>query len=241
MAANGPRIEGYCYSEGPTTGAGAALVANSTLSVTEQAHSGSPFYARPASPELFTTQLTTLNTGLDAQSPGGGTYSIAYDASTQRVTISADVSFRPAMPGAMATWLGFTQDLSSGWATSWEAESAPAGICEPLAVTAEPAEDAARVDLSEYRHGRSVATVWGNHQVHRVRVLFGRSTTLAQIRAGYLTTGRVRLWQCGEASAYDATTPGGYVDGYVVAASDPAEDGDVGELWTLDLVVAVTR
>jgi len=60
------------------------------------------------------------------------------------------------------------------------------------------------------------------------------------VQAGYVTTGRVRLWQnVLDAAAYSPTHPGGYVDGWVVAANDPTEDGDTGSLWTLSMVLAV--
>jgi len=248
MAANGPRVMAYAYSEGPVGGQGlstAALVAMSTLAVTEQGTPGTTTYARPLAPELFETQLATWAASLSAaptQGAPSGTYAISYDAATQRVTIETTnaVAFIPAMLGNLATWLGFTQTLA-GWATSWTGESAPAAIAELIGVTVEPAEEAARVDLTSYRHGRSIAVAWSNHNTHRVKFTFSRSTTLAQIKAGYLTTGRVRLWQCGDATAYSASNPDGYVDGFVIAADEPTEDGDIGELWTLDLVVGVSQ
>ena len=241
MAENGPRIMAYCYSEGPITGAAAAITANSTISVIESATPGTTTEARPLTPELFTTQLTTWQTHLTTYAPAG-TYELIYDASTQRVTIETTngISFVPVMDGNLAVWLGFTQ-LIAGGAFTWLAESAPAAIAELLAVTVQPAEDAARVDLSEYRHGRAVATVWGNHQVHRVTIVFSRTTTLSQIAAGYLTTGRVRIWQAGDATAYAADNVDGYVDGFVIAADEPVESGDVGELWSLNLLVGVAR
>lgn len=217
------------------------MTANSTLSVIEQATPGTTTEARPATPELFETQLTTWQTHLFTYTPAG-IYTCTYDASTQRVTIATSnaVNFRPVMDGNLASWLGFTQVLA-GWADSWTGASAPAAVAELLAVTVEPAEDAARVDLSEYRHGRAVATVWGNHQVHRVRLVFSRTTTLAQIQAGYLQAGRVRIWQAGDATAYSATNVDGFIDGYVLAADDPSEDGDIGELWGLSMLVGVAR
>jgi len=244
MASNGPRIMAYAYSEGPVGGQGlsaADITANSTLAVVEQATPGTTTYARPLVPELFETQLATWAASLSAAPPQGapaGTYTITYDETTQRVTIAGSVLFAPVMVGNLAKWLGFTQSLV-GWDTSWTGESAPAAIAELAGVTVEPATDAARVDLTSYRHGRSIAVAWGNHGTHRARLVFTRSTTLAQIKAGFLTTGRVRLWQCGDATAYSASNPGGYVDGYVVAANEPTESGDIGELWTLDLVVGV--
>jgi len=249
MAANGPRIMAYCYSEGPVGGQGLSTAtgpdANATLAVIEQGTPGTTTYARPLVPELFTTQLTTIGSSWSVAAPQGapaGTYTVLYSASTQRITILSTnvVAHRPVMVGNMALWCGLTQDLSSGWAASWEGASRPAGIAELIGVTVEPAEDAARVDLARYRHGRAVASVWGNHQRHRVQLVFSAATK-AQIEIGFLTTGRVRIWQFGDGGAYSPTNVDGYIDGWVVAASDPTEDGDVGELWTLDLVLAVAR
>tara|TARA_R110002126_G_scaffold137_7_gene828 strand:+ start:597 stop:1328 length:732 start_codon:yes stop_codon:yes gene_type:complete len=242
MAVNGPRIMGYAYSEGPTYGVAAPLVVNSTLAIVEQLTPGTTTYVRPLAPELFDAQLATWAAGLSAMAGApAGTYAVTYDATTQRVTIATTnaVAFAPVMIGNLAAWLGFTQTLT-GFGLTWTGASAPAALAELLGVTIEPAEDSARVDLTSYRHGRSIAIAWGNHQTHRVRLTFSRSTTLAQIKAGYLTAGRVRIWQFGDATAYSAINPGGYVDGYVIAADDPAESGDIGELWTLDLVVGVT-
>ena len=238
MAENGPRIMAYCYSEGPVTGAAAPMIANNTLSVIEAATPATTTAVRPAGPELFSAQLATWETHLATYA--AGTYTCTYSAATQRVILSSSVSFQPVMSGNLASWLGFTQTIA-GNSTSWEGASAPNAIAELLAVTVEPAEDGARVDLAEYRHGRAVATVWGNHQMHRVKLVFSRTTTLAQIKTGYLTAGRVRIWQAGDATAYSATNIDGYIDGYVIAADDPTEDGDIGELWTLDLLIGVAR
>lgn len=243
------RIMSYCYSEGPVGGQGLGTAtgpdANATVAVIEQATPGTTTYARPLVPELFDDQIVTIAASWSAIAPQGapaGLYSITYSQTTQRVTIASTngTSHRPVMVGNTATWLGFTQDLSAGWATSWEADDRPTCVAELLGVTVEPAEDAAQVDLAEYRHGRAVATVWGNHQLHRVQLVFSASTK-DQIKAGYLTTGRVRIWQCDDVTAYSPTNVDGYIDGWIVAADEPTEDGDVGELWTLNLVVGVAR
>jgi hypothetical protein len=241
MAANGPRIEAYCYSEGPDNGTGAPLEAMQSLGSIEQPTSPTETRVRPTVPELFLTQLATWQSELDSHTPAG-LYSITYDATARRVTIASTnaTNFRPVMPTVSSPkWSGFTQTLA-GFATSWTADDAPGALAELIGVTVEPAEDAARVELSEYRHGRSVAIAWGNHQVHRVQLWFDRSV-LPLIEYGYLTTGRVRIWQFGDGTAYSPSNVDGYVDGFVLDASNPREDGDDGGLWTLELVVAVPR
>ena len=241
MAYQGPRIMAYCYSEGPANGSTATVNANSTIAVIEESDPGTTVYARPLVPELFTTQLASWLTELNASALAGA-YLWAYSDSTQRVVMSTTntTTFQPVFPGNTAVWLGFTQAIT-GYATEWTAESAPACMAELVAVTVQPAEDAARVDLSRYRHGRAVAVAWGNHQTHLVKLAFSRDTTLTQVKAGYLTSGRVRIWQAGDGTAYSPTNIDGYIDGYIIAADDPVESGDVGELWTLDLVVGVAR
>lgn len=241
MAANGPRIMAFCYSEGPVGGSSpTGPDANATVATIESATPGTTTYGRPTAPALFTDQLQDIETEWDASAPAG-LYSLTYDASTERVTIAStnSTSFKPQFEGNTAVWFGFTQSIV-GNNTTWTADDPPAGLAELFAVTVEPAEDFARVQLAEYRHGRSVASVWGNHQVHRVRLVF-RNSTYAQIAAGYLTTGRVRIWQCGDGTAYSATNIDGFVDGYVLAADDPVEEGDDGELWSLRLLIGVSR
>lgn len=244
------RIIGYGYSEGPAATAGVALGAVAALqsvnavAMKEQGTPAVTVYARTAAPALFTDQLSQWSASLSLPSPAGGVagvYTLSWDPSARRVSFASTVNFRPVMPANAALWLGFTQDLSAGWARTWVGDSAPAGIAELLAATVEPVDDWAQVDLEEYEHGRPVATVWGNHQVHRVQLL-ATGEAIAAIQSGYLLTGRVRIYQdANDASAYDAAYPGGYIDGWVIAASDPSEDGDESELWTIRLLVGVAR
>lgn len=242
MAANGPRIAAYCYTEGPATGASSIpLEAMQSLGVIEQPTDPTETRVRPTSPELFLTQLATWNSLLNAHTPAG-LYSVTYDEATRRVTIASTngTNFRPVMPTTSSMkWTGFSQVLA-GFALSWTADDPPGGLAELLGVTVEPAEDAARVALEEYRHGRSVAVVWGNHQRHAVTLHFDRATK-DQLAHGFLTMGRVRIWQCGDGNPYSPTNPDGYIDGFVLDASKPTEEGDDGGFWTLELVVAVPR
>jgi hypothetical protein len=244
------RIESYAYSEGPQGAAGsaagptAALQTVQTLAVVESTSPGTTTYERPAVPLLFSDLLALWATDLSRAMPWGapaGIYSCAYSATSKRVTIATTngVAFKPSPVGNELDYLGITQAIG-GYATSWEGASAPLGIAELLGVTVEPAEDWAVSDLTRYRHGRAVAPAWGNHQVHAVK-LFARSSATAALAAGYLTTGRVRIYQGDTGSAYSPTNIDGYVDGYVLAASDLETDGDDESLWILDLLVAVQR
>lgn len=244
------RIIGYGYSEGPAAQAGAALAATAALqsvnaiAITEQAYPATTVYARTAATARLTDQLSAWGTSLSLPAPAGGiggVYSLSWDATARRIVFTGSVSFRPTMPANVASWLGFTQNLSSGWAGTWTGAQAPGGIVDLVAALVEPVEDWAQVDLEEYEHGRPVATAWGNHQAHRV-TLVALGEAVAALQLGFLQTGRVRIYQdITDATAYAYTNPQGYIDGYVVAASDPVEDGAAGELWTVRMVVGVPR
>ena len=242
------RIESYAYSEGPrgsagvAAGAAAALQTVQTLAVIESSSPGTTTYERPSTPKLFTELLTLWQADLNTASPWGtpaGTYSLAYNATTKRVTMSSTVSFKPVAVGNVLAFLGMTQTISS-YATSWVGAAAPLGVAELLGVTVEPAEDWAVVDLTKYRHGRAVAAAFGNHQVHKVK-LFAKGDALHSLAGGYLTTGRVRVYQGDTGAAYSATNVDGYVDGYVVAADDLTTEGDLEDFWTLNMLLAVAR
>ena len=73
----------------------------------------------------------------------------------------------------------------------------------------------------------------------------GSAVGAADIRAfdpGYVMTGRVRISQVNmNYAAYSQSNLGGVVDGFVVATTDLVEDGDIGELWTVTMLVAVPR
>lgn len=241
------RIVAYTYSEGASIGLPhPPFAATSTLGIIEEAAPATTIYARPTvprpfwSPESATDQARDWNTVLNA-SALAGQYAITYSATTQRVTIASTdaTSFRPVMVENLAAWLGFSQALA-GWALSWTGASAPACIAELLTATVEPAENADRVDLHEYRHGRAVSIAWGNHELHKITLHF-TSASLRIFDPGFLLTGRVRIYQGADTADYSPTNIDGVVDGWIVASDNPNEDGDLGECWYVDLIVAVPR
>lgn len=241
------RIVAYAYSEGANTGLPHPPYAStSTLGIIEQATPATITYARPTAarpfyaPESAADQARDWVTVLNALTPAG-LYAITYDAATQRVTIASTnaTPFRPVMVENLALWLGFSATLA-GWATSWLAPSAPACVAGLLTATVEPAEDAARVDLHEYRHGRAVAVAWGNHQLHKITLHF-TSASLRIFDPGFLLTGRVRIYQGSDTTDYSPTNVDGVIDGWVIASDNPNEDGDLGECWYVDCLVAVAR
>jgi hypothetical protein len=244
------RIEAYAYSEGPrgsggvAAGASAALQTVQTLAVVESATPGTTTYERPAVPVLFSDLLALWAADLSQAAPWGapaGTYSCTYDSGTRRVTLQTTnaVQFKPVAIAGELAFVGLTQAIG-GFAVSWTGASVPFGVAELLGVTVEPAEDWAVVDLDKYRHGRAVAAAWGNHAAHRVK-LYALGDARAALSGGYLTAGRVRIYQGDTGAAYSATNVDGYVDGWVVASGELQTEGDDEDLWTLDLVVAVAR
>lgn len=241
-----PRIVAYAYADpdGPEHGATFPPFASCS---TFGADDGSgailvrpleslPFYA----PESANDQLRAWAALLDTYAPGTG-YSLVYDPVTRRVTLTSPVSTEPVLPENSALWTGFTGIVSGGsYVHSWEAADAPAAVCELLGVTVEPADESARVDLAQYRHGRVTAIGWGNHTTYAVTLCL-LSSDVGIFDNGFLLTGRVRIVQGADANPISTVHPGGYVDGYVVASTELVEDGDIGELWTVNLLVAVPR
>jgi len=242
------RITAYAYVHAGAVAYGATFPRFDTvasLGVIEQATPGTTTWARPTTPTPLylpggSDQLAAWQTSLNAHAPAGQ-YAVTYSPTTKRITIASTngTAFRPTFHSNGAEWTGFTGSLV-GWATSWTATAAPAAVAELIGVTVEPAEDWARVDLKRYRHGRAAAIVWGNHQAHQV-TLYLKRDDLRALDPGYLVTGRVVIQQGADSTAYSATNPGGVVDGFVLAASDVTEDGDLGDVWTINLVVGVLR
>ncbi len=245
------RIVAYTYASPDWIAYGVppSFAATSDVGVIEQATPGTTTYDRPLvplpfyAPEMATDQLRTWATNLSGSAPLGapaGLYTATYSPTTKRVTISTTngTAFRLVLPADAAVWTGFTQSLGSSYATSWTAASAPAAVCELLGVDVEPAEDASTVELHQYRHGRAVAIAWGNHSIHQV-TLYLKADDLRVLDPGFLVTGRVRIYAGADTADYSETNPDGVLDGFVVASTDAEEDGDIGEVWTIRLLVAL--
>lgn len=248
-----PRIYSYAYSEGPAAIASpataapatAAYQAQNTLAVIEQAAPSTTVYARLAAPALFTDALAAWATSLSLTAPAGGAgdYAVTYNPATKRVTIASTTAtpFRPVFPGVVGAWLGFVAALS-GWATSWTGDAAPLGVLELLGGNVQPAEDAARLDLEPLRLNRQRLTLWGNVQRQRVQLTVGKASAAGL--AGPCLAGRVRLYQ-GSGGAYDsawsATNPTGYVDGYVLEVGKVTPLGSREDWLRVDLTMAVQR
>jgi hypothetical protein len=241
-------IESYVYSESASAAATFQEMDADCLIVFSENSGVTPLYARfGAAPALWTTALAGWATAMTAA--GAGTYSIAYSATTARVTISSTASFRlvlyKASEGAAAL-LGFTAGAVAGDSTSHEGEVAPAGRADLLGYDAQPLDDATRVHFRSLRHQRTLATGWGNHDLVELRLYFkpndigisipGTSTDAV----GYLLSGRVRITGT-DAAVYSATNPDGYLDGYVVTVDEVELLGDDERFPSCRMVLAVPR
>lgn len=202
---------------------------------------GGPMKTRLTVPLPFWTQLaqdcvlTHWATAIAAQY--GDTFELTYSPTTRRVSMYAEND-------DVATTLVKSTPLLTGITSSIGNEAgadAPAAVVELYGVTVEPVVDDPRLELRTYRHGRAAAIAWGNHALHRC-TLYISSRDKAVFETGYCLSGRVRITQDDDnAGAYDVTNLGGYLDGYVVSVGDILEDGDIGEMWRCEMLLAVAR
>lgn len=234
----GAFIESYVYSEGPATNSFTAPMETvQTLAVYKNSNA-TTYRARPAASARWTDTLTAWAAQLTTAT--GLTIGVTYSATTHRVTVTGSAAIRPVMVGNGAIFTGFSQALTPS-ATSWLAASPPAGRADLLGVMVEPADDWTSLELAQYRHGRTRATAWGNHQVHKV-TLYAAGDAITSIQAGYLQAGRVRIYQGNsgtELGAYNATTPEGYIDGWVIGCGPGVEQSEA--LWTWEMLIGVPR
>ena len=172
----------------------------------------------------------------------GAGYTLSYSATTRRVTISHAAAHTLDMSAGTARLLGFT-GAPYGAATSHTGEVVPAGIAECVAIDVYPREDGARIDLRSYRHARSLATTSGNAQVFSCEIVLRESDLGLVIpdgsfAAGYLLAGKLRI-ERGDAAAYTASNPDGYLDGHVVAIESITQSRATGEFIILRILLAV--
>ena len=242
MAATGARIEAYSYSD-----SSARWISTNRLGVNVGA---GVVYVRHTTPMLLEDQLADWETQLDAAVAAGAPWSLTYSTSTRRVTIARSGVGNVALtlPGSLGRWLGFTGASYAG-SPSYTGEAAPAGLVQCMGVDSEIAEIHERVELSEYRHARAVATVWGRMDRFEVTAWVRRDqypwqagtaqTADDDPKGGWVLTGRVRVHQSsGGNYAYSETRTDGWIDGFVVGCTADLEREDDGLLRLRLVIVA---
>ena len=235
-------IQTYLYSEGPASSASYTpdLATSNTFYVNE---GGANYYVRTQMTLLFDDALTAWQTELNAATPLSGTYSVSYDAATNRVTISSSVAFSLGFIGNTATILGFSSN-SYASATSRTGEQVPAGKIKLLGRTMAPAEHGEQVEVRTYRHQRALSIGWGNIQIFKIKLFFTSDQVPALLpkyaddKAGYCLTGKVRITGL-DAAAYSATNPDGFTEGYVVTTGDLETAGDTEGFYSMQMVLGV--
>jgi len=231
------RIEGYAYSDGSSK-----YRCVNSLVIEEQPSSPATTTARLDVPYVFSAALTKWKALLDATTPAG-LYSITYSSSTRRVTLASTngVNFRPVWTADrdLAAWLGFNPDAAYAFATSHVGTKVPLGRVDVLGVAVEPPEDAAKVEVQQYRLGRVAAPVFGNHLLQKVELLAARGERPE--RWHWLTTGRVRIYPTADTSPYSVANLDGYLDGYVVDQPGLELLGDDEGQTVLQLLLALPR
>jgi len=231
------RIEGYAYSDGTSK-----FRCVNSLVVEEQPTSPATTTARLEAPYVFSEALDRWRAILDATTPAG-LYAITYSSTTRRVTIASvnGTNFKPVWSSDrdLAAWLGFDPDLVYGFATSHVGTKIPLGRADVLGVAIESPEDAAKVEVQQYRLGRVVAPVFDNHLVQKVELLVTRAQRPERLH--WLTTGRVRIYPTADTSAYSVVNLDGYVDGYVVEQPGYETLGDDEGQTVLQLLLALPR
>ena len=235
-------IQSYLYSEGPASSGSYTpdLATSNTIFVNE---GGANYYARTQMTLLFDDALTAWETELNSAAGLSGTYSVSYNTTTNRVTISSNVSFSLGFIGNTATILGFSSN-SYASATSRTGEQVPAGKIKLLGRTMAPAEHGEQVEVRTYRHQRALSIGWGNMQIFKIKLFFTSDQVPALLpkyaadKSGYCLTGRVRITGL-DSGAYSPTNVDGYTEGYVVTTEALEAAGDTEGFFSLSMVLGV--
>lgn len=230
-------LEAYIYSESVTDDTLPSLTVDDAIVITEGAATST---IRLGEPKRFTAALSTW--AIEANNNLPGFYQFSYDATTRRVTITCTNAISFTLPGNVRKVLGFSA-AAYGPGVSFAAEGPPAAIIELAAYECAPADDAAKAQLRNFRHARALGIGWGNVQLFDVGLVFRAADVGVILPArgsdltGYCLTGRVRVGP--SSPAYSPTTPGGYLDGWIVRTSGLESLGDDENFWSLRALVAV--
>ena len=155
----GAQVEAYIY------GSSAVGYSNSGVTLTI---GGIDYASKIDAIQSCTQLLGALGSQLSALS--GTTVGLAYDATTDRVTLTCSSAAAVTWHGNTGKMLGFQQQAYLA-ATSLTAEQGP-GILTPLqAAIIDPARVIDRAEMTRYRHGQALTSVWTGLRVQQVELV----------------------------------------------------------------------
>lgn len=230
------RIEAWLWASG-----GSDLDATATMVITEP---GPVVYqARLDQPYLLTDALTAWQAAINA-SGLAGTYTLAWSAANQSVTISATgvASFGVTFNGNLHRALGFSTSTGHTGSLSYSGDvQALARFDELRWSTYSVESDESPVATTRYRHGRSRVMAWHTLDMASGR-LYVQDSRLASFSASYCAAGRVRVYPDESVStAYSASNVGGYLDGFVMRCETVERDPRAKRFAVVDLDLGVAR
>lgn len=155
----GAQVEAYIY------GSGAVGYANSGATLTI---SGTDYTAGVDGVLSFTVMLAALAAQLSALS--GATVGLAYNATTDRVTLTCSSAAAVDWIGNTGKMLGFEQQAYLA-ATSLTAEQGPGALVPLQAAIIDPARVIDRAEMVRYRHGQALTTTWAGMRVQQVELV----------------------------------------------------------------------
>jgi hypothetical protein len=192
-------------------------------------------------PARLSDALTAWAAALNA-SALVGTYSLTWDTTAQAVTISATgvASFSVVFGGNLAAALGFSSPSGHTGALTYTGDQQALARFDGLRLDSHGLQVRDDVDLREYRHGRHRAVAWSQVDTLEGRVYLTRSRADMLLRS-YCAAGQVRVYvDEGEASAWSATVPAGYLDATVIAL-DQLEHAERRGMSSARIVLGVGR
>ncbi len=210
------RIEAWLYGSPE-----AALAEAVGIQVTEPGPT--VYVSRLLAPARLSDALTAWAADMTANLTG--TYTLAWDASAQSVTISATgvASFAVDFGGNLAAALGFSASSGHTGALTYSGDQQALARYDSLIVGAPgviPHED---VEMLRYEHGRYAAIAWSQVDAVEARV-YGTQARIDSLSRSYCAAGRVRLTMDDSSAAAYPDAAGGYVDGPVLAIDSVEHD-----------------
>ena len=226
-------VQAYLYGSGAATGTVAALDTYHTIGIDE---GGGITRVRMNTSGRFDQALATWQTNINAAGLGH-TYTVS--RSGNAVTIAATGSFVLHLYGSAGLLLGFASG-SYASATTHTSDQPCSGHLELVGYECQLVTNADRSELLQYRHGRALGLGFGNVDLWRSALYLNRDDFTAALDVGYALTGRIRV-QGADATAYSASNPDGFVDGFVVTTPELETYGQAERFARVSILVAVPR